>query len=81
MLSVPMHTDMQAHRKVIADNLREARRQSGLTQVQVAQAIGAAQDQVSKWERGVVTPSMEWRIALAEFFYGGDMNAMYGKAA
>jgi DNA-binding XRE family transcriptional regulator len=81
MLTVPMHSDMQARRDAIAENLREARRQSGLTQVQVAQAIGAAQDQVSKWERGVVTPSMEWRIALAEFFYGGDMNAMYGKAA
>lgn len=81
MPSVPMHDDMQTRRDAIAENLRDARRERGLTQVQVAEAIGAAQDQVSKWERGVVTPSMEWRIALAEFFYGGDMNAMYGRAA
>lgn len=51
--------------------LREARRQAGLTQVQLAEALGQAQNYVSKCEHGNrrldVIELREWVVAL-----GGD---------
>lgn len=64
-------------RDLIAVNLRQARRNMGVTQVQVAAATGATQDQVSRWERGTVSPSQDWTQPLADYFFDGDLSALY----
>ena len=39
--------------------IREARRQAGLTQTELAARIGTKQSVVSRWERGVDTPRVD----------------------
>ncbi|HEY6224514.1 MAG TPA: helix-turn-helix transcriptional regulator [Gemmatimonadales bacterium] len=45
--------------------IEEARKALGLTQVQLAEAVGVDQTTISQWERGRVVPRDEMRIALA----------------
>lgn len=70
-----MHTS--PHATLVATNLMAARQARHLTQAAVAEAIGASQDQVSKWERGVVTPSPRWQSRLADFYFAGELAALY----
>lgn len=42
-----------------ADVIYNARRRARLTQTELAKRLGIPQSQVSRWERGVVTPSFE----------------------
>lgn len=44
--------------------LRDVRRARGMTQVQVAQALGVAPSVVPRWERGETTPVGLYRQAL-----------------
>jgi transcriptional regulator with XRE-family HTH domain len=44
---------------VSGDLLREARLRAGLTQVELAQRVGTARSQISRYERGDVLPSLE----------------------
>ena len=46
-------------RTLIAARLRQARRERGFSQNSLAVALGLHPMTVSKWERGVVTPSLE----------------------
>ncbi|MBA57879.1 MAG: hypothetical protein CMQ40_01760 [Gammaproteobacteria bacterium] len=46
-------------RTLIAARLRQARREKGFSQNSLAVALGLHPMTVSKWERGVVTPSLE----------------------
>jgi transcriptional regulator with XRE-family HTH domain len=46
--------------------LRTARRSAGLTQRQLAEAIGVESITVSRWERGVTTPSLPRLRRIAE---------------
>jgi transcriptional regulator with XRE-family HTH domain len=48
--------------------LRRARLDAGLTQRQVADAIGVPHTYPSRWERGVVGPRPESLLALADLF-------------
>lgn len=48
--------------------LRQAREESGLTQTQVAKAIGSTQAVVSETERGLGNPSLRLCVALAGAF-------------
>jgi transcriptional regulator with XRE-family HTH domain len=41
------------------DLMREARLRAGLTQTELASRLGKAQSEIGRWERGVVTPSLE----------------------
>lgn len=68
MYSRPVVTsqDTQHVRSRIASNLRRAQSESGLTGRQVADGVGATPDQVSKWRRGEVSPSLAYLIRLAE---------------
>lgn len=45
--------------------LREHREAAGLTQTELATAIGKHKDQVSQWERGIRTPSAESLVRLS----------------
>lgn len=43
---------------IIAERLTEARKRTGLTQLQVAEQINRTQSAVSDWERGARLPSV-----------------------
>ena len=47
---------------------RKARKQSGLSQKKVAEALGIHQSNVSDWENDVSRPDYEKLIALAELY-------------
>lgn len=76
MHPVPMHEPRDI-KQVLAANLLAARKRLGLTQTQVAERIGATQDQVSRWERGDVVPGLGWQTALAGLYFDGDLSAIY----
>lgn len=46
--------------------IRELRKRAGLTQIQLAQAIGASQASVSQWEKGETFPRRTFWPKLAE---------------
>jgi len=50
----------------VAGRLRTARRSAGLTQRQLAEALGVESITVSRWERGVTTPSVSRLRGIAE---------------
>lgn len=49
-------------------NFRKLRRQSGLSQKQVADMLGIRQSNVSDWENDVSRPDYEKLIALSELY-------------
>ena len=49
-------------------NLRTLRKQRGLTQAQLAEAMGVTTGAVSKWEKGQSTPELGLLMELADFF-------------
>lgn len=51
-----------------AENLRELRKNAGMTQKQLAAVIGVDQRTVSAWEKGVCEPSFQMLASLCEFF-------------
>lgn len=61
----------------VATNLRAARVSRALTQRQVAEAVGVTPADVSRWESGRVEPSAKYRYPLADFFFDGDVSALY----
>ena len=63
--------------QITGRNLRAARDESGLTQRNVADAVGVTPMDVSRWETGRVEPGGKYRQALADFFFGGDVSALY----
>ena len=50
----------------VGGRLRTARRSAGLTQRQLAEALGVESITVSRWERGVTTPSLPRLRRIAE---------------
>lgn len=52
----------------IAQNVGKLRRQNGLTQEQLAEALGVSFAAVSKWERGMATPELDTIVELADLF-------------
>lgn len=48
--------------------LRELRKQSGITQEQLAFALGVSSRAVKYWEHGTRTPSVSSLLALAHYF-------------
>ena len=51
-----------------AENLKNLRMESGLTQKKLAEMIGVDQRTVSAWERGTSQPSLEMLALLCEIF-------------
>lgn len=56
-----------------AGELRNARNAIGLTQLEVAQLLDVHPLTVSKWERGILTPST-WQRSLLESFVRAERN-------
>ena len=52
----------------IADHIRFYRKQKGLTQEQLAEAMGVSVAAVSKWEQGQSLPEIPMLMELADFF-------------
>lgn len=48
--------------------LKELRGEQGLTQVQLAKAIGVSQGTIYFWENGINEPTSFYVVALADFF-------------
>ncbi len=43
----------------IYENIKNARKRAGLTQTELATAIGVTQKEISRWETGTRTPQVE----------------------
>ena len=50
------------------EKLQSLRKQSGLTQEQLAEALYVSRTAVSKWESGRGTPSIDSLMAIARYF-------------
>ena len=56
------------YKEIIAMRLKEARKRSGFTQVEVSGLVGIRQNTLSKYELGEIFPSVEMLGKLAEFY-------------
>lgn len=61
----------------LGENIQALRRARGLTQEQLAQAMGVTVGAVSKWEKGSCCPDMQLLPELAEFF-GTSVDVLLG---
>ncbi len=59
---------MEQLRQIIANNIVELRRKSGLTQIELAEKINYSDKAVSKWERGDSLPDVAVLKQLADLF-------------
>ena len=62
---------------ISGDLIREARLRAGLSQAQLGQRLGKHATVISRWERGVVTPSLE---TLRELVRACDLELTVGLA-
>lgn len=62
--------------KIIAANLDGLISAKGLTNRQVADAVGSTEHQVWRWRRGKVTPNDENLAALAAALADGDLTSL-----
>ena len=53
---------------MLKDNIKKARLNAGLTQIEVAEKLGVAQAQYARWENGGRNPKDETVEKLAEIF-------------
>ena len=53
---------------MISDKVKELRLEKGLSQAQLAKAIGVSQKAVDYWERNINEPKASYIISLAKFF-------------
>ena len=59
-------------------NLRELRKERGLTQVQLAEMMSVTQGAVSGWESGTALPQASQLSRLADLL-GCSIDALYGR--
>ena len=59
-------------------NLRELRKERGLTQVQLAEMMSVTQGAVSGWESGTALPQASQLPRLADLL-GCGIDALYGR--
>jgi transcriptional regulator with XRE-family HTH domain len=50
------------------DNIRNFRKFRGITQEQLAEAVGRSKAVVSNWEHGINSPDLDTRMALCRIF-------------
>ena len=63
---------------MLKDNLKKARLDAGLTQLEVAEKLGVAQAQYARWENGGRNPKDETVKKLAEIF-GVTFDKLQGR--
>lgn len=52
----------------LTNNLKALRKSLGLTQQEVADALGTTQQSITRWEAGRSEPNIFWLKALSTFF-------------
>jgi len=62
------HPDEIQLREKFSQRLQHERRNTGMTQEQLAEAIGRSIDLISRLERATVSPSFETLVLLSKFF-------------
>ncbi len=60
-----------------SENLKNLRRNAGLTQTKLAEVLGVDQRTVSAWENGICEPDLSMLGKLCEFF-NEDFNGLLG---
>ena len=63
---------------MLKDNIKKARLDAGLTQIEVAEKLGVAQAQYARWENGGRNPKDEAVEKLAEIF-GTSFEILKGR--
>ena len=63
---------------MLKDNIKKARLDAGLTQIEVAEKLGVAQAQYARWENGGRNPKDETVKKLAEIF-GVTFDKLHGR--
>lgn len=63
---------------MLKDNIKKARLDAGLTQIEVAEKLGVAQAQYARWENGGRNPKDETVEKLAEIF-GTSFEILKGR--
>lgn len=61
----------------IAENIRTLRRSRGMSQEQLAEALGISIAAVSKWEREITLPDLRYLMEMADLF-GVSIDALVG---
>ena len=67
-------------RKFIGSRIKAYRRNKGMTQAVVADALGCAVPTISRYERGDSTPDSEQLLELANLFQINPMELLPGEA-
>ena len=62
----------------VGEALREKRIERGKSQLQLAKETGISQQNISRWEKGQMLPSIEFCIALADY-YGITLDELVGR--
>jgi len=70
----------KSHSEIIAENLALYRKLNGLTQSELAEAIGYSNKSVSKWERGEGLPDILILILLSDI-YAISVSELIGQSA
>lgn len=63
---------------LLAKRLRECRIDMMLSQREVGECIGANQEDISRWEKGVVQPRLDRAVQLARLF-GVSLDWLAGR--
>ena len=63
-----MKTDTRTLNKRIGARIADRRKATGLTQAQVAEAMGLSNDAISRMERGNIMPTVQRLVQLSELF-------------
>lgn len=53
----------------LTENIKKFRKESGMTQQQLAEKVGVTRQTISKWEKGLSLPDAESLTALADIFH------------
>lgn len=54
--------------KIFSDRLKELRKESGLTLIELSEKIGVSTNTISRWERQERIPNLEHLVILSKFF-------------
>ena len=65
-------------KNLFAENLRTLRKERGLSQGKLAEAVGVSQQCVSEWERGKIEPTLSYLWRLADLF-GVSIDVLCGR--
>ena len=60
------------------ESLKFHRETSGLTQTELANQTGVSQESISRWEKGLVLPNIDYCVKLADF-YGITLDELVGR--